>query len=181
MNDVLTDNLVDQTTPDITASRRSLSRKGKIAAAIATVALLAGGGVAMTQLGSSTTTSSQSGPGALGAGQGAPPGGGAPASGTISAVSATSVGVKSASGAVTTYTVSSATIVANNGAASTVAKLTVGEKVVVFTGGAPGSASTTATDNSANRIMAGTSATQGPGAGASGGTPPNGTAPGPAA
>ena len=81
----------------------------------------------------------------------------------------------------TTYAVSSGTTVQNNGATSTAAKLTVGEKVVVFTGGAPGSTSTTAADNAANRIMAGTSATQGPGTGASGGTPPKGTAPGPAA
>jgi hypothetical protein len=102
-------------------------------------------------------------------------------SGTISAVSATSISVKTSSGAVTTYTVSSGATVLNNGATSTVAKLSVGEKVVVFTGGAPGSSSATAADNAANRIMAGTSATQGPGSGASAGIPPTGTAPGPAA
>lgn len=178
MNDVLTDNVVDETTPDVPGPRRGLSLKGKIAAAVATVGLLAGGGVAMAQLGNSTTASSPSGPGAMGGGQGGPAGAGAPASGTISAVSATSISVKSSGGAVTTYTVSSSTAVQNNGATSTAAKLTVGEKVVVFTGGVPGSTSMTAASNAANRIMAGTSATQGTrGGGPSGGTPPNGTAP----
>lgn len=174
MNDVLTDHPVDETTPD--APRRGLSRKGKIAAAAVTLALLAGGGVAMAQIGNGTTATSRSGPGALGGGGGGRPvGGRAPASGTISAVSATSISVKSSSGTVTTYAVSSATTVQNNGATSTAAKLTLGEKVVVFTGRAPGSTSTTVAGNAANRIMAGTSATQGPGSGAFGGTPPSGT------
>jgi hypothetical protein len=143
-----------------------LGLKGKIAAGLLTVLLLGVGGFALTQMGDSSTASaasaSQAGPGGGGGGFGG--GRGAPASGTISAVSASSITVKTTTGT-TTYQVSSSTVVQNNGATSTMAKLAVGEKVMVLTG-RPGSTTTSTAGTTADRILAGTSATQNTGAGA---------------
>ena len=58
----------------------------------------------------------------------------------------------------------------DNGATATVAALKVGDTVVVFTGAVPGATATT-DSTLASRILAGTSATQGPGAGGTGQAP----------
>lgn len=150
--------------------------KGKVAAGLMTIGLLVGGGLGLTQLGGSTSASTATGAAAQGFGGGpGGPGGaggrGAPASGTISSVSGTSISVKSSTGTVRTFTISSGTTIQNNGAGATATSLAVGEQVVVFSGSAPGSTTTAASDT-ANRIMAGTSTTKRPGG------PPAGTAPG---
>jgi hypothetical protein len=115
--------------------------RGKAAAALLTVGLLLGGGVALTQLGGSSATTAATTAGAQGGVQGGGPGGGggAPASGTIASVSGTSISVKTTAGTVSTFTVSSATAIEDNGASATATQLTVGEQVVVFSGSAPGS------------------------------------------
>jgi hypothetical protein len=145
--------------------------KVKVAAGLLGVGVLAVGGFALNQTGGSTNPSaaitSQGGPAGAGF-RGGPGGGGAPVSGSISAVSATSISVKT-TGGTTTYKIASGTVVQNNGATSTVGKLAVGEKVVVFTGAAPGANRSTTSTDTASRILAGSSATRGPGAGA----PPN--------
>jgi hypothetical protein len=166
----------------------SARMKAKFAASVLAVGLLTGGGIALSQMGDSgaataATAGSQTAAGGAGApaaagNSGAPAGGGAPMNGTITAVSATSISVKSSTGTVTTYKIATETVVENDGTTSTAGDLTVGEEVVVFTGSAPGAATTTtASSDTASRIMAGSSATQGPGAGAAGNAPAAGDAP----
>ena len=156
---------------DTPASKQPMSLRNRIIAALATCAVLGGGGFAATQLGGSgASTGMNRGPG------GGPPGGmgQGPATGTITAVSARSISVKASSGTVTTYAISSATRVMDDGSASTVSGLAVGDTVAVLSG-RPGA---TTTSGAADVILAGTSATQGPGG--AGGAPPAG-APGAAA
>jgi hypothetical protein len=164
MNPLSTDDQPTDTDDRPAPATPKKSLRTKLAAGLVAVALLAGGGFALTQLGGSSTSSTAAGPGAGGAGGAGRPGGGAgfgggqaPTSGTISAVSATSISVQTTSGT-STYKVADATVVQNNGATSTASKLTVGEQVIVFAGAAPGSSTTTSADT-ANRILAGSSAT----------------------
>jgi hypothetical protein len=188
MNLTSTDPIASDTDSAATETEPGSSRppkmalKTKIAAGLLSVGLLAAGGFALTQLGGSSASTSaasgaQGGPGGAGGAGGGrggfgAGGGGAPVSGTISAVSASSISVKTASGS-STYKIAGGTAVQNNGATSSAAKLTVGEKVVVFTGAAPGANTSTTATGTASRILAGTSATQRAGAGTGAGTPPN--------
>lgn len=147
----------------------------RIAAGVMAVLLLGGGGFAAGYTvahaaGSSAVATAAPGGGTVAGGAG--PGGtgtfgGAPVSGTITAVSATSVTVRAASGDSTTYPISGDTAIVNDGATASASDLAVGDPVVVF--GAAGSAGSAGSAGAAERILAGTSATQaasGPGAAA---------------
>jgi hypothetical protein len=155
----------------------------KIAAGVLALGLVGGGAWVLTHHGgtaSATASTAQAGAGlqggpGSGTAGGAPSGMQAPVTGTVSAVSATSISVKTTNGT-STFTIASGAVVENNGTTTTADQLTVGEQVVVFTGAVPGSASSSSADStSANRIMAGTSATQGPGSGTMPGVAAGGT------
>jgi hypothetical protein len=149
-----------------------------------TAATSASASAGTTQAGSAQAGPAQAGTAQDGTAPGAPAGapgsapGGAPSgmtppvNGTIAAVSATSISVKTTSGT-STFEIASGAVIENNGAVATADSLTVGEQVVVFTGAGPGAASSSGTESTAaSRIMAGSSATAGPGAGM--GTAPSG-------
>ncbi len=159
--------------------------RGKVAAGFLVVAMLGTGGFALSHLGGSSTGAGSTvaagglaggGPaGGPGGGPGGASGGGGsftpPTRGTISAVSASSISVKTTSGT-QTYKITSATEIQDNGATVKTSGLTAGQNVVVFTGAPPNSTSSVPADT-ANRIMAGSSATAGPGGSGGGGTLPS--------
>ncbi len=158
------DELAPETENRLSAERSALSTtKSKVAAGFLAVALLVTGGFALTHLGGPATSASNVAAGGPGGGG---PGGAAngsftpPGQGTIAAVSASSITVKTSNGT-QTYKVTSATEIQNNGATARTTSLTVGERVVVFAGTPPNSAATVSADT-ANRIMAGSSATARP-------------------
>ena len=147
------------------AVARPPSLRGKVAAGLMALGLVAGGGIALMHTGSSTSPASTAaggpggpgGPGGFGGGSFTPP-----TTGTVQSVTATTVTVKTATGT-STYDVTASTVIENNGSTAAPSALTAGEQVVVFTGAAPGSTATVPA-TTANRILAGTSAA-GPGPG----------------
>lgn len=161
--------------PSPTASVGAASTPRKTMAAWALSLVVVGGaGYAIGHSSSSTSaatpsalTQTQGGPGGTttqgqGQGQLGGPGGGnftPPTSGTITAISASSITVQTSAGASQTFAITSSTAVMNDGAQASASDLAVGDTVVVITG-TPGS-TTTSSSTSATQILAGTSATQG--------------------
>jgi len=159
---------------------RRTSIAGAVVAGIAATAL----GVGVVHASGSSRTGSSGGNTALGGarpGQGQFPGGPdgeTHVSGTITAVTASSVTVRQISGTSATYTVDSSSQVLDNGKTVAVTALTTGEQVLVHAFARTGTAAY------AERVLAGSSATAGPtggmpsgpdGGGADGGGPDNGT------
>lgn len=172
------------TWPTPAEPKRPNRRIGVVVAAVAAAAVIGGGTYALAQ-GTDDTGSSSSAQGPGGnRGQGMPGGGQfAPPSGTVVSATATTVTVKLSTGTTKTYTLASGGVVERNGATSSLSALQAGDKIVVLAG-RPGASATTST--TAERILAGTSATSGfgrdrSGQGGQGGGPPNGGQGGPPA
>lgn len=88
-------------------------------------------------------------------------------SGTVTSVAANSIGVRSTDGTTATYTVDSSTQVLDDGQAVSVTRLKAGDSVLVHV-----IAATSGSSSYAERVLAGSSATEGPG-----GQLPRGTGP----
>ncbi|RKS80427.1 hypothetical protein CLV35_0859 [Motilibacter peucedani] len=168
------------------ASRRTLV--GSAAAAL--LAVVVGGGAITAVKGNdsaaastaSSTTRTSAGLGAPGGGlpSGGGPGGGMAGethvSGTVVSVAASSLRVKSSDGTTATYAVDASTQVLDDGSAVSVTSLQTGDTVLVHA-----IASTSGGTAYAERVLAGSSATDGPGAGQLPGGAPDGSAPSDAA
>jgi hypothetical protein len=155
----------------------SQRRHGRTAAAVAAgvvaAGLIAGGGWAVAHLGSDTSAAQSGTDGRNGTGPGGFPGGQGgmgrpPVAGTVSALTGSTITVTPSGGTATTYTVASGTQVLNNGATAELSDLAVGDPVVVIAAAAGTGGTATA-----DRILAGSSATAmpGPGGGRPGSAP----------